>query len=147
MQDLPGFVGGALSAHATVWTSRALALTAVMNAIAGIASALFPALHAELLLAPGTVLDGVTLRYHVMLWLFVAAMAPGYAVASRDPARQTALMLCAGIGKLAAVAVWVEMVASGYGTSVMALGIVFDGVLGAWFLAFAVSHLVQGDRT
>jgi len=123
------------------WVSRALALTAVVNLVAGIASLLAPDLHARLLLADGVVLDGLTLRYHLIVWFFVVAMSPGYAVAARDPERQTALLLCAGIGKLGTALIWVEMWMSGLGSNLMLGGIAFDGPLGVLFLAFVWPRL------
>ncbi len=121
-----------------------LRATAVLNLVGGLSAVLLPSVNASLLLAPGVVLDGVLLRYHLILWLFVAAMGVGYAAASRDPERQTALVLCGGIGKLCAVAVWAEMLVSGYGRPMMLAGIVWDGVLGVMFLLWLATRGAEG---
>jgi hypothetical protein len=82
-------------------------------------------------------MEPLLLRHHAIVWLFVGAMGVGYGVAARDPARQSALVLCGGVGKLCAVVVWVEMLASGLGTPLLAGGVVADGVLGVLFLVYA----------
>lgn len=74
----------------------------------------------------------------MITWLFVAAMGVGYAAASRDPERQTALVLCGGVGKLCAVAVWIEMLVDGYGAPLMITGVLWDGILGVLFLLYAL---------
>jgi hypothetical protein len=125
--------------------SVALAVTAVVNVVGGGASLLSPSLHARLFLPDGVVLDGLTLRYHVMVWCFVVAMGAGYAVAARDPARQTALLFCAGFGKLAAPLVWAEMWMSGLGSPLMLGGIAFDAPLGVLFLAYAWPRLTDAS--
>lgn len=128
----------------TALIRNALRATAVLNLTAGLSAVAFPALNARLLLAPGVVLDGLTLRYHWIVWLFVAAMGVGYAAASRDPARQTALVLCGGTGKLCAVAVWLEMLVHGYGAPLMWAGVAWDGALGALFLAYLATGPAVG---
>lgn len=115
-----------------------LMATAVLNLVSGTAAVLAPSVNAQILLGPDVVLDGLLLRYHLIMWLFVAAMGVGYGAASRDPERQTALVLCGGIGKLCAVAVWLEMLVSGYGRAPMFLGVLWDGTLGVIFLLFAL---------
>jgi len=124
--------------------SNALRLTAAVNALAGSAALALPDLHARLMLAPGAALDGLTLRYHVIVWLFVLAMAPAYAVASRDPERQTGLLLCGGLGKLGVAAVWTEMLVSGHGAWLMLGGVAFDGLFGLLFLAFVLPRIGGG---
>lgn len=118
----------------------ALWTTAVLNVVGGLTSALAPALNAQLLLAPGMTLDPVGLRFNVIIWLFVLAMGFGYGLAATDPARHTALLLAGGVGKIAAAAVWVEMVWSGLGSWIMAAATVFDGSLGVLFLAYLVQQ-------
>lgn len=115
-----------------------LRATAVMNLGAGLTSVIFPGLHARMMLADGVVLDGLTLRYHLMVWLFVATMGVGYALAARDPARQTGIIVAGGLGKLCAAALWTEMLASGFGTPFMIAGIAWDGALGVLLLLYAL---------
>jgi hypothetical protein len=115
-----------------------LRATAVLNVVSGLAAVAAPAVNARLLLGPDVVLDGLLLRYHVITWLFVAAMGVGYAAASRDPERQTALVLCGGVGKLCAVAVWIEMLVDGYGAPLMITGVLWDGILGVLFVLYAL---------
>ena len=116
--------------------TKLLHATAALNLLAGLASVALPDLHARLMLAPGTVLDGITLRYHVLLWLFVAAMAVGYAIAARDPERYTALIVAGGVGKLLAVVVWVEVLLSGLGGVLLWAAVAFDGTLAIVFLVY-----------
>ena len=125
--------------------SMALKATAVLNIGAGLAALAAPDLHATLMLAPDSVLEGLVLRYHVMMWGFVVVMGLGYAVAARNPEEQTALILAGGVGKLLAAGVWLEMLASGLGAPLMLGGILFDGSLGVLFLVFVVPRLLA-DR-
>lgn len=110
----------------TPWMSKLLYLTAVVNVVAGLANAALPDLHATLMLADGVVIEGVLLRYHVMLWLFVAVMGLGFGIAATDPERFTALITAGACGKLVAAGVWVEMVLAGHGGPMMWGGILFD---------------------
>ena len=120
--------------------STALKVTALINILAGIGALAAPQLHAELMLSEGAVLDGLVLRYHIMVWGFVTAMGFGYAIASRSPENQTGLILAAGLGKLCAVAVWAEMLLNGYGSLLMVAGIGVDGCLGVLFLLYFFSN-------
>jgi hypothetical protein len=122
--------------------SRLLIVTAVVNIVAGVAALASPSLHAELMFAGDVRLDGLILRYHVMLWLFVVALGIGYAVAARRPSEQRGLLVAGGLGKLVAAGVWAEMLASGVGAPMMAAGIAFDGALGIVFLL----HAWRGPR-
>jgi hypothetical protein len=124
------------------FVSRCLVATAAMNVVAGLAAISAPALHADLMFADGVELQGVLLRFHVMLWLFVIALGLGYALAARDPSGQRPLLIAGGLGKLAAAAVWLELLVSGIGAPLMAAGVAWDGVLGAIFLA----HAWRGPR-
>lgn len=119
------------------FVSRCLIATAVLNVAAGVAAIAAPDLHARLMFADVDALDGLVLRYHVMLWGFVIVLGVGYAIAARDPAGSRALLIAGGLGKLVAAAVWIEMLASGIGAPLLAAAIAWDGVLGAIFLAFA----------
>ena len=119
--------------------STALKITAALNILAGIGALTAPDLHAKLMLSEGAVLEGLVLRYHIMVWGFVTAMGVGYAVASRNPEHQTGLILAAGLGKLCAVAVWTEMLMSGHGALLMLAGIGLDGCLGVLFLLYILS--------
>ncbi len=123
--------------------SVALAVTAVVNLVAGVSAVVLPELNVELLIGPGVVLEDLTLRYHWMVWTFVGAMSAGYVVAALDPERQTALILAAGLGKLSAAVIWIEMLLSGLGTPLLIGGIVFDGPLGLLFLAFAIPRVLE----
>ncbi len=125
--------------------SVALAVTAVVNLVAGVSAVVLPELNVELLIGPGVVLEDLTLRYHWMVWTFVGAMCAGYAVAARDPERQTALVLAAGIGKLSVAVIWIEMLWSGLGAPLMIGGIAFDGSLGLLFLAFAIPRILDRE--
>ena len=119
--------------------SVALKSAAAINIVAGIAALTAPQLNVELMLIEGPLLEGLLLRYHIMIWGFVTAMGFGYAVASHNPENQTGLILAAGLGKLCAVAVWAEMLVNGYGKILMFGGIMVDGFLGALFLLYLLS--------
>lgn len=124
-----------------------LRATAVLNLVAGLSSALAPDLHAKMMLAGDVAMTGLLLRYHVILWLFVAAAGVGYALAARDPSGQRALVVSGAIGKLCVAGAWTEMLASGYGTPLMIGGVAWDGVLGVLLLLFALSsRRTTGDR-
>ena len=125
--------------------SVALTFTAVLNIGAGLAALAAPELHATLMLAPDSVLEGLVLRYHVIVWGFVVVMGLGYAVAARNPEEQTALILAAGLGKLFAAGAWIEMLVSGFGAPLMLAGILVDGSLGVLFLVFVLPRLF-GNR-
>jgi hypothetical protein len=122
----------------TRWLRLALSITGVVNVIAGLASALAPALHGRMMFGPEVALDGLLLRYHLTMWLFVAAIGIGYLVAARDPARHWAMVVAGGIGKLAVAAVWIEMFVHGFGTPLLVVGAVFDGSLGVMFVLYVV---------
>ncbi len=119
------------------FVSRCLIATAVLNVAAGVAAIAAPDLHARMMFADVDALDGLVLRYHVMLWGFVIVLGVGYAIAARRPSEQRGLLIAGGLGKLVAAAVWTEMLASGVGTSLLAAGIAWDGALGAVFLLHA----------
>ncbi len=124
------------------FVSRCLIATAVVNIGAGVAAVVAPAVHARLMFDGDVRLDGLILRYHLMLWLFVVALGVGYAIAAHRPSEQRGLLIAGGLGKLVAAAVWTEMLASGVGTSLLAAGIAWDGALGAVFLL----HAWRGPR-
>lgn len=125
------------------FVSRCLVATAIMNTVAGLAAIAAPDLHARLMFAHPIALEGVLLRYHVMVWLFVIATGAGYALAARDPGGQRARVAAGGLGKLAAAGVWTELLATGVGAPLMAAGIAWDGVLGVVFVA----HAWRGARS
>jgi len=116
--------------------SLALKATAVINIVAALGALVAPALHAELMYSPGTEFSGLTLRFHIIIWAFVLAMGVGYAIAARDPERQTALLASAALGKLAVAVLWIEMLASGYGAWLLLAGVCWDGALGALFAVY-----------
>ncbi len=124
------------------FVARCLIVTAAMNVGAGIAAVVAPDVHARAMFAGDVHLDGVTLRYHLFVWLFVIAMGVGYGLAARRPSEQRALLVAGGLGKLVAVAIWSEMLITGIGAPLMAGGIAFDGVLGSIFLL----HAWRGPR-
>jgi hypothetical protein len=119
------------------FVSRCLVATAVLNIGAGFAAIAAPDLHARMMFANVDALDGLVLRYHVMLWGFVIVLGVGYAIAARDPAGQRGLLIAGGLGKLVAAAVWIEVLASGIGAPLLAAAIAWDGALGAIFVAYA----------
>lgn len=132
-----------MSAIPTRVVARALAVTAAVNLVGGAAAIAMPAVNARLLYGPDVVLEGLLLRHHLIVWAFVVAMAGGYAVAARDPSRHTALVLSGAVGKLAAAAIWVEMVFRGLGTPLLLAGVAFDGSLGLLFLAWVLPRLAR----
>jgi hypothetical protein len=119
------------------FVSRCLIATAVVNLVAGVAAIAAPDLHAQLMFRESGPLDGLLLRYHVMLWGFVVVLGLGYGLAARDPAGQRALVLAGGLGKLVAAGVWTELFLTGVGAPLMVAGIAWDGVLGAVFVGYA----------
>ncbi len=126
--------------------SIALMITACVNLTAGLAGMLFPDLNAQIMIGPDVSLDGLTLRYHHTIWAFVASMGVGYAIASRNPEAQTGLLAAGGVGKLAIVVIWCEMLYSGHGAWPLLGGIVFDGAMGLLFLAFVTPRIFrQGE--
>ena len=110
--------------------SVALFITAGVNLLAGLTGVAAPQLNAQIFLGPDVVLEGIALRYHYILWFFVFAMGVGYAVAARDPERQTGLLIAAALGKLSIVVIWGEMLTSGHGAWPLIGGMVFDGCMG-----------------
>lgn len=128
------------------WVRVALRATAVLNIAAALGALVLPSLHAEWFLGPNVILDGLMLRYHMMMWSFVLAMGFGYVIASRDPARQTGLMVAAAVGKLFAAGAWSEMLFSGLGAWPLAAGIVWDGALGVLFSVFVAQRLLNPQR-
>jgi hypothetical protein len=126
--------------------SGALAITAVVNVSAGCAALALPDLNTRLLIGPDVELEGLLLRYHYLIWLMVLAMGAGFAVAARNPEQQSGLILSAALGKLCAVALWVEMMMAGMGTWMLLGGIVFDGTLGLLFLGYAATLLLGRQR-
>lgn len=125
--------------------TRALRFTAVLNILAALAALIAPDLNASLLLGGDAVMEGLLLRHHMMLWAFILTMGLGYAVAARDPERQTGLLLAAGFGKLSAATIWTEMVVNGSGTMLLLAPIAVDGLLGLLFLAYVLPR-VTGRR-
>jgi len=126
--------------------SGALVITAVVNLAAGCAALALPDLNTRLLMGPDVLLEGLLLRYHYIIWSMVVAMGMGYAVAARDPERQSALILSAALGKLCVAALWLEMMLAGLGTWMLLGGIVFDGTLGLLFLGYAATLLWDRPR-
>ena len=117
-------------------TSRVLQLTAVVNVLAGSAACLAPELNARILLDPEMVLDGQTLRYHIMFWSTVGVLGLGYGAASRDPDGNRGILLAGGLGKIVFSLLALEMLWSGHAT-VMILGVVsFDAAVGAILLTY-----------
>ena len=123
--------------------SMALKVTAAVNLMAGGAALAMPDLNTRLMIGPDVQLDGLLFRYHVLIWLMVVAMGVGYAVASREPEKQTGLILSGALGKLFVAGAWTEMLISGLGTWMLLGGILFDGTLGLLFLIYAVQRLSQ----
>ena len=117
-----------------------LRLTAGVNVAAGLASVAWPALNTSLLLGPDVAFDATGTLYHRLVWGFVAAMGVGYALASRDPEQQTAMIVAGGLGKLTAAALWTAWLVQGLGGPALLGGVLFDGALGVVFLTWAVSR-------
>jgi hypothetical protein len=117
--------------------SRCLLATAVVNVAAGAAAIVAPGLHGRLMFTDAVALEGLLLRYHLMLWGFVVVLGIGYGLAARDPAGQRPLVLAGGLGKLVAAAVWTEMLVTGVGTPLLAAPVAWDGVLGTVFVVYA----------
>lgn len=113
-----------------------LRVTAVVNVVAGLASAAWPALNTSLLIGPDVTLDVTGTLYHRLVWGFVAAMGVGYGLAARDPERQTAMVVAGGLGKLTAAVLWTAWLVQGLGGPAMIGGVLFDGALGLVFLAW-----------
>jgi len=130
-----------MSQPTTKTVAQALRITAAVNLLAGAAAILLPDLNAELMTGATSPLEGLTLRYHYTVWIFVATMGVGYAIASRDPEGQTGILMAGALGKIAMVVIWCEMLHSGYGTSLLWGGIAFDGAMGMLFLAFVLPRL------
>lgn len=124
----------------TALVARLLQLTAVVNVVGGLASLVLPELNVALLLGEGITLDPVSLGLHRLVWAFVAAMGVGYAIAARDPERQTALVVCGGLGKSSAVVVWAWMALDGVSGPAMWPAMAFDGALGVVFLLWALGR-------
>lgn len=130
-----------LSTRSLTW---ALRVTAVVNLVAATAAIVAPGTNVALLygLEP---LDAMTLRFHWMAWLAVGVMGVGYAVASRDPASQSGILVAGALGKLGFALILVEMLFSSLGTTLLLVIIAFDGFLGVWFAAYLLSRLGGRD--
>tara|TARA_Y100001934_G_scaffold249556_1_gene311113 strand:- start:276 stop:680 length:405 start_codon:yes stop_codon:yes gene_type:complete len=125
--------------------STALKITAVVNLIAGSGAVLAPSLNTSLLLGPEVTLDAVTLRYHLMVWMTVLIMGICYAVASKDPEKQSALVLAGGLGKLMVASIWVEMFMVDLAAPLILLPICFDALLGILFAVFGIRTIQKAQ--
>jgi hypothetical protein len=118
--------------------TKALIGTTAVNCIAGILALAMPDLYTVLIFGLEGQLEGLTLRYHYIIWLFVLAMGLGCGVAARNPEEQTALILASGVGKAVFALICAQMLFSGQGTFLLLVAVVFDGVLGLLFLAYSL---------
>ncbi len=124
----------------------ALMATTVANVGGGITFALLALFKQYPMLVDPVQMDEQSRWHYIMLWAFVAVIGLGYGVASRDPARQTAMLLIGGLGKVTAAAIWAYMAWIGIGSPLVLPAVGFDGGLGIWFLVF-VAQTWFGGRT
>lgn len=117
--------------------ARLLQLTAIVNIGGGLSALAAPSLQLSLLFGPEAALDPLGMLHFQLVWAFVVAVGVGYALAAREPERHRAMVIAGGLGKVAAAALWTGWLLRGLGGPALLGGILFDGALGAVFLAWA----------
>jgi len=117
-----------------------LRTTAIGNVIGGLGGLCAPDIVAGALYGRDVSGDPLLLRLHIMFWLFVVALGIGYGLAANRVANghdELGLLVAGGLGKVAAAALWIEMLARGLALPLVAAAVAFDGSLGVLFLAWA----------
>ena len=81
--------------------------------------------------------DPLLLRFHLAFWLFVVALGVGYGLAAHRLSQgldEVAILVAGGLGKVAAAALWIEMLVHGLATPMVLAAVTFDGSHGVLFL-------------
>ena len=122
----------------TSLVATALKITTIVNCTVGITGVAAPTLSAQLLFDIDGPLEGHFLRIYLIVWLFVGVMGLGYWFGAKDPRHQSGIILFGGVGKILFAGMCIECLFSGFGTMLLLLPIVFDGVLGVLFLLYII---------
>lgn len=125
----------------TELVSNALKFTAGVNFAVGVLAMAAPDIHVSLLFERSSPISGLMLRFHYIIWAFVAAMGVGYWIAARAPENELGLILAGALGKLAFAGLSVEMFISGHAKPLIFNAVLFDGLFGTLLLWFAVTRL------
>ncbi len=113
---------------------KAFYLTAVLNVVAAIHAVTMPDQSRMLLFGQALPFDEAARTTHQLMWLFVGLFGVGYFKAARDERYVEPLLLLGGCGKLLAALVWLTAVIGGVHSLFLIQGILFDGLLGLYFV-------------
>jgi hypothetical protein len=124
---------------ASKWMKHLLGIAGMVNIIAGIFFSFFPHVFLylfyrnldEVILSSPAIQSIVTLMF-----IFILIIGFGYIWSMRDPVRNKLFVLIGGMGKLAAVLLWVVSVWQGFGGLLLLVASFNDFLLGLLFVLF-----------